>query len=201
MGESVGLLFMIENYNIKTIRWPMPLHLTVVNKGLNCWYHVQNLFSKANDAKFAFFKSKVYSEWGRLKISLLVKMSTLSRKCGFSFDLKFPHVRVDEAYDTALAEYTPAKYHGKIVLFGARKRLAGFNDKDYGWECVACQGVETCELPINPRGSLVEPYVRLLANQLGEHLRRARVGTDNCQDSADNSSCCACAVAPTNSPS
>ena len=89
---------------------------------------------------------------------------------GWKNNLNFPHVKVDEAYDEALLDYTPQVYDGVIVIFGASKRLAGFSDPLYGWGDVAAKGVELYELSINPRGSLVEPFVGMLAKKLEERL-------------------------------
>ncbi len=169
-GEKVGLLFMIENYNIKTIQWPMPFPLVMTNKFLNFWYHMGNLFSSSNGAKTDFFKAKVRTELNRCKISLQVSLSSLSRYLGLKSNLNFPHVKIDEVYDKALTYYTPQPYEGAIVLFGASKRLAGFRDPLYGWGDVATKGVEIFELPVNPHGSLVEPYVGILAKKLEEAL-------------------------------
>jgi len=161
---------MIENYNIKTIQWPMPYPLVMTNKFLNFWYHMGNLFSSSNGAKADFFKAKVRTELNRYKISFQVSLSSLSRYLGLKSNLNFPHVKIDEVYDKALTHYTPQPYEGAIVLFGASKRLAGFRDPLYGWGDVATKGVEIFELPVNPHGSLVEPYVGILAKKLEEAL-------------------------------
>ncbi len=165
-GEDIGLLFMIENYNIKTINWPMPRHLKTYNLILNIWYHAGNLFARNNEAKFAFFKQKAQIEYSRLKISLQVSLSSLLKKAGVKNTLDFPHIRIDKAYDKALTHYTPQQFQGKIVHFGAKKRLAGFSDPDFGWSRIAGKGIELYELPMNPRASLVEPFVCMLAHQL-----------------------------------
>jgi len=169
-GEEIGLLFMIENYNIKTIQWPMPFSLNIANKFLNLWYHMGNLFTGSNEAKMDFLGAKARTEFNRYKISLQVSLSSLGKYFGLKNSLNFPHIRVDEAYDEALLRYTPQVYEGVIVLFGASKRLAGFRDPLYGWGNIATKGVELFELPINPRGSLVEPFVGILAKKLEERL-------------------------------
>ena len=172
-GETIGLLFMIENYNIKTIQWPLPWSLNVANKILNVWYHMGNLLSASNTAKKDFFLTKARTEYDRFKIAFQISLSHLEKKVGFKNTLNYPHVKIDEAYDKALANYTPDTYEGSMILFGAQKRLAGFRDRLYGWGAVAQKGVELYELPMNPRGSLAEPYVSILAQKLRERLDKA----------------------------
>jgi thioesterase domain-containing protein/acyl carrier protein len=165
-GDAIGLLFMIENYNIKTIKWPLPYHLRMANGFLNVWYHVANLFASQNNEKFAFFKTKLHTEMSRIKISMLVSFSSLMKALGVRNGLDFPHVRVDRVYDEALTRYQPKEFNGKIVLVGAQRQLAGFKDPLYGWAGIARQAIDLFTLPIKPRGSLVEPYVRILAQTL-----------------------------------
>jgi amino acid adenylation domain-containing protein len=172
-GERIGILFMIENFNIKTIKWPLPLSLNMANKFLNIWYHTGNLFTGSNNAKMDFFTIKARTEFNRYKISLQVSMSKLLKKIGLKNSLNFPHVKVDEAYDEALEHYVPLPYDGPIVLFGAKKRFAGLTDRLYGWGDIPKQVVELCELPMNPRGSLSEPFVKILASKLKEMLNTA----------------------------
>ncbi len=165
-GEEVGLLFMIENYNIQTLKWPLPYHLRIANGFLNAWYHVANLFAFRNSEKWAFFKTKLNTEMSRIKISILVSLSSVMKAIGAKAGFDFPHVRVNQVYDEALTRYRPNAFDGAMVLFGAQKQLAGFKDPLYGWSDIAMKGIELFTLPVKPRGSLVEPYVRNLAQNL-----------------------------------
>lgn len=167
-GNEVALLFMIENFNVKTVEWPQPFQLVMANKFLNFRYHLENLFTSANTQKAAFFKKKAQTEISRYKISVQVALSSLMKTMGFKNSLDFPHVKIDRLYDHALTIYNPRLFKGKIILFGAEKRLAGLTDKLYGWEKIALGGIELHELPCRPRGCLIEPYVRVLADKLKE---------------------------------
>jgi hypothetical protein len=55
----------------------------------------------------------------------------------------------------------------------AHRHLAGMGDGLGGWGRVAEGGVRLFILPISPRGSLVEPYVQVLAARLRECLEMA----------------------------
>lgn len=172
-GDAIGLLFMIENYNVKTIDWPEPLHIRLANKMLNVRYHAENLLSRGNTAKKVFFKTKFFVELARWKISCQLLLSSFQKKIGMQNRLDFPHVNVAKLYDNALMQYTPGEFPGKMVLFGSRKRLAGLTDKLYGWDGIPTHGIEYHELPIRPRASLTEPYVRILAKKIRTCLDHA----------------------------
>ena len=58
-------------------------------------------------------------------------------------------------------------------MFVARRRLLGLSDPLYGWGDIPTGGVELYELPVNPRGSLIEPYVEELARKLTEVISKS----------------------------
>ncbi|HKR13097.1 MAG TPA: amino acid adenylation domain-containing protein [Pyrinomonadaceae bacterium] len=80
--------------------------------------------------------------------------------------------RIDAAIK-ALREYAPKVYPGYVTLFRASKHPAGYNhDGDLGWEKFAA-GVVVHEIPGYHGSIVMEPRVRVLAEQL-----RACLGQD-----------------------
>jgi hypothetical protein len=69
--------------------------------------------------------------------------------------------------------YEVRPYPEELTVFLAERRLAGFRIPLGGWGKVAQGGLRLFSLPINPRGSLVEPYVGQLAALLRSCLDRA----------------------------
>jgi hypothetical protein len=47
-----------------------------------------------------------------------------------------------------------------------------FNDRHFGWENLAMQGVQIVEMPNYPRGSLNEPFVNVLARRLKAEIEK-----------------------------
>jgi malonyl CoA-acyl carrier protein transacylase/acyl carrier protein len=167
MGDTVIFLGMIEIYNIQTLNWPLPLYLRLYNSSLNVWYHLLNMISSRNEAKLDFFKEKVQTEYRRLRVWLRMRLARLLSLTGIRTQAIYHHQRVDKAYDKALEAYFPVKYPGVITVFGAKKLPAGFTDPDtYGFGGIAEKGVDIHILPVYPRGTLVEPYVKILAEKL-----------------------------------
>ena len=166
-GETVGLLAMFENFNIRAIRWPLPLHLRLMNAGfLNLYYHALNFLGAEGDDKLAFFTQKLHVEMTRARVYARVALARAWRRLRPNAPTQFPHIKVADVYDGALEQYDVKPYPGEITLFLAKRHLAGMGDRLGGWGNVAQGGVRLYSLPISPKGSLVEPYVRQLAAML-----------------------------------
>jgi len=173
-GETVGLVAMIENFNIRAIHWPLPWHLRLVNRGcLNLYYHLQNLFAAQGTSKLNFFTQKLRVEMRRAKVSARVALARAGRRLYGDTVGGFHHIKVADVYDAALEQYDVKPYAGELTVFLTQRRLAGFGDRMGGWGHVAQGGVRLYSLPISPKGSLVEPYVQQLAALLRGCLDQA----------------------------
>jgi thioesterase domain-containing protein len=73
----------------------------------------------------------------------------------------------------ALQEYVPQPYPGRLVLFRALVRsIAADPDPQMGWGKLAQGGLEIQDVPGDHVSLLVEPSVRVLAEQLDAYLQR-----------------------------
>jgi amino acid adenylation domain-containing protein len=163
-GESIGLLALIEIYNIRSIEWPQPFHLRFINRFvLNPYFHLQNLLSAEGAGKLHFFQDKLRVELGRMKVSLHLAWDRFRHRLHLLPAGAPPLPKLADIYEEALAHYDVKPYPGEITLFLAKHHLAGFNARLGGWEEVAQAGVRFYPLPISPRASLVEPFVAQLA--------------------------------------
>jgi len=76
----------------------------------------------------------------------------------------------------ALKVYMPKVYPGCVTLFRASKRPAGYQtDPDLGWGKLAAGGVEIHEIPGYHGSIVMEPRVRILAEQLQACLSQANM--------------------------
>jgi amino acid adenylation domain-containing protein len=173
-GEEVGLVAMIEDYNLRAMRWPLALHHHLLNRFLlNPWFHLKNALSAEGHGKFDFFMDKLNVELRRMKVSLRGGLNKVE-------DLFFPHptaslpiAKLADVYDEAHEHYDIKPYPGELTLFFAEKHLAGFNVPLGGWEGVATGGARLYSIPCYSRGSLIEPYVKHLARGMRASLDRA----------------------------
>jgi surfactin family lipopeptide synthetase A len=67
--------------------------------------------------------------------------------------------------------YTPRVYSGRVILFRSNhKPLGQVSDPRAGWNTCAARGLEICEIEANHENILLEPQVRLVAEQLKTRL-------------------------------
>jgi len=173
-GETVGLVALIEIYNIRSMRWPLPLHQRLINRFvLNPYFHLQNFVAAEGEGKRAFFMEKLRVETARIKASVRFVWDRLRHDLQPDANLAKPQPKIADVYEEALAQYEVRSYPGELTLFLAEHHLAGYPDCLGGWGDVAQGGVRLFSLPISPRGSLVEPHVGQLATILRDCLDRA----------------------------
>ena len=173
-GETVGLLALIEIYNIRSISWPLSLRQRLINRWiLNPYFHLDNLLAAEGEGKRAFFMEKLRVETTRIKASAHFAWARLRDRFQTHAAAPAPQAKIADIYEEALAHYEVRPYPGELTLFLAKRHLAGFHDRLGGWGDVAQSGVRLHSLPISPRGSLVEPHVRQLAAILRACLDRA----------------------------
>jgi amino acid adenylation domain-containing protein len=186
-GEPVGLVALIEDFNIRSVRWPLSLRHRLLNRFvLNPWYHIENMFAAEGSAKIDFFREKFRVELRRARLSARILWQNLRRRVLRNEDAPLPHVMLAELYDEALARYEIHPYPGELTLFLAQRHLAGMDDPLGGWTGIAQAGLHLYTLPISPRGSLVEPFVRQLAAHLRACIDRANATSEpSVSDSED----------------
>ena len=173
-GETVGLVALIEDYNVRAMRWPLALRHQLINRFfLNPYFHLQNMLAAEGADKLAFFMEKLRVEIRRAKVSIRAGLADLRSRYSPESD-SVPHrTRLADIYEDALTKYDVQPYPGELTLFLAERHLAGFDAPLGGWGEIAEGGVRLYSLPLSPRGSLIEPYVRQLASILRNCLDQA----------------------------
>jgi len=184
VGETVGLVALIEDYNVRAMRWPLaPRHLLINRFFLNPYYHLRNMLAAEGTAKFDFFMEKLRVEARRAKVSMRTGWAGLRHRFSPNGDAATRPAKLADIYEDALTRYDIQPYPGELTLFISESHLAGFNVPLGGWEEIAEGGVRLYSLPFNPRGSLIEPYVRQLASIMSKCLDRAIRESQSVQES------------------
>jgi thioesterase domain-containing protein len=180
-GESVGLVALIETYNIRSIAWPLPLHQRFVNHFfLNPYFHLQNLLSAEGVGKLDFFIEKLRVQTSRAKVSARLAWAQLRHRLTGGAAATAPRRKISDIYEEALGKYEVRTYPGELTLILAEKNMAGFRVPLGGWGKIAEGGVQSVCLSISPRGSMVEPHVAKLASVLRSCLDRATSAAPAC---------------------
>lgn len=168
-GESVALLAMLETYNVKS-RPPASAGLTIVHKVENVYFQARNVLLSGGGPQF--FAEKFRIELSRFKVHCDILWSRIAGRFGSSKRVSYQHLRIRDANHQAQAAYEPVLYDGRITLFRSRNYYREFNDRCYGWDGLAVQGVHVVELPNYPHGSLNQPFVKVLARALKTEIAK-----------------------------
>jgi thioesterase domain-containing protein len=173
-GETVGLVALIEDYNVRAMQWPLlRRHLLVNRLFLNPYFHLQNMLAAEGASKLDFFAEKLRVEIRRAKVSVRAALANLRHRVSPDGTSETPRAKLADIYEDALTQYDVRPYPGELMLFLAERHLAGFDVPFGGWGHVAQKGVRLYSLPFSPRGTLIEPYVRQLASIMRACLDRA----------------------------
>jgi len=161
-NKEVALLVLMETYNFS--KEPNSLLNRVYYRMQQIEFHGRNLLLA--DKKMTFFREKAKVAWSRKD----VLFGGILSKFGLNFRLGNGQSSILydiwEACDRASYDYVPKVYPGRITQFRPFKQYACFSGPELGWEKLATGGLETYDLPVYPRGMLVEPFVPILAEKL-----------------------------------
>ncbi len=173
-GETVGLVALVEDYNIRSMRWPLARHHRLINRlFLNPYFHLRNMLAAEGTAKFDFFIEKFRVEIRRAKVSLRAAWSSLRHRSSPDSISAMRRAKLADIYEDALTRYYLQPYPGELTLFVAEHHLAGFGVPQGGWGEIAQGGLRLYSLPFSPRGSLIEPFVKQLASVMRDCLDRS----------------------------
>jgi amino acid adenylation domain-containing protein len=168
-GESVALLALFESYNVQ--RGPaVSTTLRVIHKAENLYFQARNLLLSGGSVKFIAEKLRV--EVSRLAVHFDILRERIVHRFHPSHGVSYRHLRIQVANHQAQAAYRPVPYDGRITLFKPKMHYRDFNDPHFGWEGLAVQGVQIVDMPNYPRGSLNQPFVRVLADRLKTEIEK-----------------------------
>lgn len=172
-GQEVALLAMLETNNLTANPRAFTFFYDLYRRAQNIKFHLDNLLLARSREGYRFFEHKLSVEKTRFMTAIRVLVSKLARRLNARSSSPYPHVFVSKVNDRAYLAYRPRPYKGRIVLFRPRKGFAGLDDREFGWQGMASDGVDIQVLSVYPRGMLVEPFVRHLAARLKTYLEKA----------------------------
>jgi amino acid adenylation domain-containing protein len=171
-GEKVNTLFLLETYN-----W---CALPARNSLDRFYYSYQKIIFH--------FNNLLLLKWNEKKIFLGNKWNELkSRKNIWIAELK-NHLNLAKTnshnYDTILAEiwkrndkaafqYKSDQYNGVVFQFLPKKRYQIHSNEYADWNVIV-PNIKTIELPVYAAGMLVEPFVKILANEINKVLKQKK---------------------------
>jgi thioesterase domain-containing protein len=173
-GQQVNLLFVIDTHNFNGV----PPQLTLIDKvgtlGEKIKFHTSNVRQLG-------LKSSTLYVIEKTKIAARREIERLRIKFVHIFNLN-PHRDVtagtreefiEDINDKAFLAYKPEAYPGKMIICKPRRNYSFLRDPHNGWGGIAAGGLEIIELPSDPGGIFLEPYVQTLADRLREQINQA----------------------------
>ena len=178
---------MIDTYNFHGVRLRMSFSEQISHAKEKIGFHWGNFVRLSMGEEFAYLKKKVMGACHREFERLHVRISNMLRVShqptgGVAHDLLLERLN-EEAHFAYVAD----PYPGRVTIFKPQRNYAFARDEKMGWgESIA--DLDLAELPVDPGGIFVEPYVRTLADGLraridavagsGERAATAKDSTD-----------------------
>jgi amino acid adenylation domain-containing protein/FkbM family methyltransferase len=184
-GQDVNLLVLIDshNFNGRSVEW------TLAEKARNAkdkiGFHFSNILKLSLREQFRYFREKsqfaVRREIGKLRVRInhILKLNPHRDVSGAI------EQDIEAINDRAYFNYSPGLYPNRLTLFRPQRNYAFLRDPMNGWETFASGGIEAIDLPVDPGGIFVEPYVRFLAEKLRERIDR----NDTARPLSENERC------------
>ncbi len=172
-GERVSLVALIETYNPSAVPRADFRRLPGLYLMQDIWFHAANVFLAADKGRWSFFREKWNVELARAGVRFRALYYALKSKNGAGAGSRYPHLIAKRINDLAARRYVPKPYSDRVVLIRPKWNFWGLDHSSFGWGDVIGHGLEVREIPIFPKGILVEPFVQSLALELGACLKGA----------------------------
>ncbi len=172
-GQQVNLLFVIDAHNFNGVPPQFTLGEKVGRQGRKIKFLSSNTFQLGLKSQLTYVteKSKIAPrreiERLRIKIVHILKLNPHRDVMGPREEF------IEKINDRAFLAYKPVIYPGKMTICKPRRNYAFLRDPFNGWGGIAAGGLDIIDLPVNPAGIFIEPFVRVLAERLRESLNRA----------------------------
>jgi amino acid adenylation domain-containing protein len=172
-GQKVELVIMLDTYNSCYVNRSISVAQRPWHFLQKIWFHAANALSLPSQGRWKFLGEKAAVASARLKIRLGAAYDRIRNMSTPGSAARYPHMLIGERNDRAADEYIPRPYAGRVTVIRSKAHFAGLDSASLGWsECVTGE-LEIHELPVYPKGMLVEPFCELLAAALKECLPTA----------------------------
>jgi amino acid adenylation domain-containing protein len=171
LAKNVELVVLLDTYNPSLIS----LSRTCVQAPLrllqNIGFHYANAASLGAKDRGKFLRQKWDILIARVQIRLYAASHAFLRRLGNKkAPHRYPHLIVKKANDRASMHYVPAPYDGRVALVRSKGSFVGLSSSTLGWDRYVTNGLEVRELPMYPKGMLLDPFCRSLAQTLNQLL-------------------------------
>lgn len=171
-GEKVALVALFETYDFSKIG-QMSIPTKMIHLFQRIEFHGLNFLLLGSKEKCVFVLEKAKVLKARLRIWAGTLMSLVVRNPQQGIGVTSTLSRIWEINDRAAMIYVPKPCAARIAQFLPKRDYVHHAGADLLLDRISQNGIETHRLPIYPAGMMVEPFVRLLAEQLRDSIERA----------------------------
>jgi thioesterase domain-containing protein/acyl carrier protein len=164
-GKKVALLALFESYNWSKLS-PKTSYESVYQLAEKLEFHVRNFLLLDRRQKWKFILEKARVAKQRRPVWYGMAMSRLGLGAHQISGQNVALASLWKSNDKAALDYIPKAYPGRITQFSPIRTYTRWGRPELGWEALAARGVEVHKLPVYPAGMLVDPFARLLAEEL-----------------------------------
>ena len=164
-GEEVPLVAMLDTYNY-SLALKVSFRSFLYQKAK---FHLANMGKLRPGDMFEYLREKVRLGFGGELANLKTSMPGSSRGDGVCRAESGAEAAVQSINDYAAEHYNPQPYPGCVTLFKPRINYKFYPDPNMGWGDLAAS-LDIVEVAENPHSMLLEPYVKVLAQQLKERI-------------------------------
>lgn len=169
-GQTVALLAMIDTYNFNGNPLELSFGEYISHFRQKLGFHWLNFVRLNRSERIAYVRKKLKGAFVREFEKLAIRMSNLFRTSPNNSKRSRPKVYLEDLNDQAYFEYVPSVYTQKMILFKPQRNYSHIMRPAMGFAEVALGGLEIIELPVDPGGIFLTPYVQTLAEKLGAQI-------------------------------
>ena len=171
-GEQVALLAMIDTYNFHGIPLHMSLHEKLVHARDKIGFHWTNFVRLSLKQELAYMAKKLKGAVHREIEKAIVWYHNVLRISHHPTAGGVRNIALEMLNEEAHFAYVAASYPERVTIFKPQRNYAFVTDEKMGWGEFVPE-LEMVELPVDPGGIFVEPYVKVLADGLRERIDAA----------------------------
>ena len=173
-SQEVRLLALFDTYNHNGTTPQMSFRNRVRNLMQMTEFHWTNIMQLSPQKRVAYLAEKLTGARERELARLSTRLANIWRRLKNGAGNGSDRVFLEELNEDAGYAYRPQVYPGKVTLFRPRRSYSFFPDRQMGWAGFAVGTLEVVELPVDPGGMFLDPFVRDLAEKLSNCLDAAQ---------------------------
>jgi thioesterase domain-containing protein/acyl carrier protein len=171
-GKKVGLIALLDTYNFNITSRKDTLLGNASYYFQNTFFHIKNILRVPFKEKIIFIKEKIKIARERTEEKLYQLRKGIYKNLSSS-DLENSQISLEKMNDSAALKYEPKPINGNVAIFKPEAMFTNFNDPTLGWGNLVKGEIKVIELPVFPKGMLVEPFVQVLAEKLKKEIENA----------------------------